>query len=989
MKFSGLILFLLSAFAPVVAMAEYWVSIASFKNRDSAESALVNAQKQIEESLKVLGASTEKGYFFRVVAGPYGTQIQARGAQSLLGVAGLNRGWIWQAEAAGTAVRGIKSVTESTDFESLEFDRDWGTDLYDEQDLDFDPEGLVLPETVEPVQDPLPEIPDTAPKGYQLNKLQREARAPPLEPMNFVFSLSQTRPNLPHPSATLSPDTNASDTIHAGPNALNVVAYSRDTPITLTRRDQTQDDIEIDGRLNEDVWHELAGANEFLVSDPETLTKPVYETIVKAFYTDRGLYVAVDMEQPRATLVRRLSSRDGRRVNRDAVGITLDTSGQGRYGYWMNVALGGSQSDGTVLPERQFSSDWDGAWYSGTAITEKGWSAEFYLPWSQVAMPQSGSQRRINVAFSRKVAFLDESWGLPALPRSQPLYMSVMQPWELEGVSPQQQWSFFPYVSSVMDLLESDATQNVGADVFWRPSTNFQATAAIKPDFGAVESDDVVVNLGAFETFFPEKRLFFQEGIEVFTATPRAEGGDPTTLLNTRRIGGIGRAPELPEDVELSDLERQKPVELIGALKTVGSIGGFRYGLLGASEDDTPYESEGVRYAQSGTDYGVARVLYEGKSGAGDYRALGILSALTSHAEQNTQAHGVDYHYLTAQGEWKVDGQFLFSSADDQQDGFGGFADIRRNFGLGRRLHLGYSYYDEDLDINDLGFLKRNDLRGANGRYEVTRSDSTRYRKSYLSYWFRWERNTAGAYVRKGLGMDAEVDLLNRHQIRVGAAFFPGRDEDLDSRDNGTYRFGDRNRFEIRYRTDRAKALSYELKLRQETEKLGGTNLSPTLGVTWRPQDGLSFATTLRYVNRTGWLLWRDGIDFATFDAEEWRPEVRMEYFASAKHQFKLSAQWVGIRASQQRNYQLQVDGAELTPVDDSVARSDDFAISNVSLQARYRWEIAPLSDLFVVYTLNGNREVPREAFDDLLSSTFDDPFAEQFAVKLRYRFGS
>ena len=178
MKFSGLILFLLSAFAPVVAMAEYWVSIASFKNRDSAESALVNAQKQIEESLKVLGASTEKGYFFRVVAGPYGTQNQARGAQSLLGVAGLNRGWIWQAEAAGTAVRGIKSVTESTDFESLEFDRDWGTDLYDEQDLDFDPEGLVLPETVEPVQDPLPEIPDTAPKGYQLNKLQREARAP-------------------------------------------------------------------------------------------------------------------------------------------------------------------------------------------------------------------------------------------------------------------------------------------------------------------------------------------------------------------------------------------------------------------------------------------------------------------------------------------------------------------------------------------------------------------------------------------------------------------------------------------------------------------------------------------------------------------------------------------------------------------------------------------------------------------------------------------
>ena len=39
----------------------------------------------------------------------------------------------------------------------------------------------------------------------------------------------------------------------------------------------------------------------------------------------------------------------------------------------------------------------------------------------------------------------------------------------------------------------------------------------------------------------------------------------------------------------------------------------------------------------------------------------------------------------------------------------------------------------------------------------------------------------------------------------------------------------------------------------------------------------------------------------------------------------------VGIRATQLPNYQLQIDGAELTPVDESIARSDDFAISNLS----------------------------------------------------------
>ena len=78
-------------------------------------------------------------------------------------------------------------------------------------------------------------------------------------------------------------------------------------------------------------------------------------------------------------------------------------------------------------------------------------------------------------------------------------------------------------------------------------------------------------------------------------------------------------------------MERQKPVELEGALKTVGSIGSVRYGILGAFEDQTGYEAGGRRFIQAGTDYGVARALYEGKTKkTAIYRALGFLSALTS-----------------------------------------------------------------------------------------------------------------------------------------------------------------------------------------------------------------------------------------------------------------------------------------------------------------------------------------------------------------------
>lgn len=1001
MKIQNVFLFLLGVFAPVVAVAEYWISVASFKSRDSAESALVDAQALSKQPFSVYGVRTDKGYFFRVIAGPYLTQGEAKAAQQTLTSRGLNGGWIWGSGATETMpkasnapgafdLRGTRAFDDSMSVDADAYDDDWQDEFGFDEALDFGPQDPLLPEGSKPSQDPLPEIQETAPEGYQLNKLRREARAPPsVQHMYLAVALSQTRPKLPSPPASELEVTSRTKHAVTTSSANSSVDLSLDMPVALPRRDVVPEGFAVDGKLDERIWPSLPGADGFLVDDPDTLAEPIYRTVVKAFYTDKGLYVGIDMEQPNDTLVRRLSSRDGLYIRRDRVGVTLDTSGEGRYGYWINVALGGSQSDGTLLPERQFSRDWDGAWYSGTAVTETGWSAEFFLPWSQVAMPQSGEQRKIKAYISRKVAHLDEDWSLPALPRTQPLFMSRMQPLTLQQVAPVQNWSVFPYVSSTFDVIEGDNDRKLGADVFWRPSTNFQATAALQPDFGSVESDDVVVNLGAFETFFPEKRLFFQEGIEVFTATPRAEGDSPTTLLNTRRIGGIGREPVLPDNIELSDLERQRPVELEGALKTVGSLGSLRYGILGAFEDQAIYESSGQRFVQSGTDYGVVRALYEGKSSTGDYRALGFLSALTRHPEQDTQAHGVDYHYLTAQGEWKVDGQLLLSSADEREDGVGGFVDIRRDLGEGRRMSVGYSHYDEHLDINDLGYLRRNDLRGANGRYEISRSSSERFRKSYVGYWFRMERNAAGEYVRKGIGIDADADLLNRARIKIGAAFFPSRDEDFNSRGNGTYRLADRSRLSAQYRTDRAKALSYEINLQREDEPLGGAQLATEIGANWRPQDNLSLGISLEFVDRSGWLLWREGINFATYSAKEWRPELKIEYFPSARHQIKLLTQWVGIRAKRSANFQLQVDGAPLTAVNDSVARSEDFAISNLSLQLRYRWEIAPLSDLFVVYTMNGRQDVVGDSFENLFTDAFNDPLAEQLTLKLRYRFGS
>ena len=60
-------------------------------------------------------------------------------------------------------------------------------------------------------------------------------------------------------------------------------------------------------------------------------------------------------------------------------------------------------------------------------------------------------------------------------------------------------------------------------------------------------------------------------------------------------------------------------------------------------------------------------------------------------------------------------------------------------------------------------------------------------------------------------------------------------------------------------------------------------------------------------------------------------------------------------------------------------------------IQARYRWQIAPLSDLFIVYTRTSDVSLALgdEDLGDLLSRSFNQPIGDQLVIKLRYRFGS
>ena len=144
-----------------------------------------------------------------------------------------------------------------------------------------------------------------------------------------------------------------------------------------------------------------------------------------------------------------------------------------------------------------------------------------------------------------------------------------------------------------------------------------------------------------------------------------------------------------------------------------------------------------------------------------------------------------------------------------------------------------------------------------------------------------------------------------------------------------------------------------------------------------------------QYDHSNAWVIWQEGGQFTSFETNEWRPNLNVSYFLSAKQQIKLSAQWVGIKAKERRFYELSQGSKRLVEREKFGTDSDDFAISSLAVQFRYQWEIAPLSELFLVYTLNGYQSFADLEFDELFESAYRNPSNEDLVLKLRYRLGT
>ncbi|HEX4912923.1 MAG TPA: DUF5916 domain-containing protein, partial [Vicinamibacterales bacterium] len=389
---------------------------------------------------------------------------------------------------------------------------------------------------------------------------------------------------------TLLPTVTAANERHTA-LSVEAVAVPANSPIVL------------DGRFSEEIWQQAPPIVEFQQREPAEGQPPTLRTEARMVYDDSALYVAVRAFDTDPDKVVAILTRRDQRSPSDWIRIVVDSYFDKRSAYEFGVNPAGVKTDRYYFNDGQSDDSWDAVWDVQVERDGDGWRAEFKIPFSQLRF-NNLSGGPVGFAVIREVGRLAETVTWPLLSRNANGFVSQFG--EMRGLrmagSPKK-LELLPY--TVADLrTQPDETSNpladprdpgaaAGLDMKYSVTPGLTLTATANPDFGQVEADPAVVNLDAFETFFPERRPFFVEGSGTFRFNMDCNDGNCTGMFYSRRIG---RAPQGSPELEDDEYSKQPDTAtIIGAGKLTGRIGGFSIGALTAltAREDAEIASSG------------------------------------------------------------------------------------------------------------------------------------------------------------------------------------------------------------------------------------------------------------------------------------------------------------------------------------------------------------------------------------------------------------
>jgi hypothetical protein len=303
--------------------------------------------------------------------------------------------------------------------------------------------------------------------------------------------------------------------------------------------------IRLDGKLDEAQWASAPLFDRFVQTFPREGGVPGERTELRVLYDDTHLYVGVIAYDSQPQLINRQLGRRDRLPESDAVTVMIDSAHDHRSAYSFTVNAGSILRDALHFEDTKSTEDWDGVWDGVATERPDGWSAELIIPLHLLRFPEAEAHTW-GLGVRRQLARTREVIDSTLIPRNANAFVSRFGHLEgLRRIPSQRTLELTSYVATRFGFRPqfSDPTRptprlaspsaDVGADLRVALNSNLTLNATVNPDFGQVEADQLILNLSTFEQFFPEKRPFFLQGMDVFQPV----GSSSQTLFYTRRIG--------------------------------------------------------------------------------------------------------------------------------------------------------------------------------------------------------------------------------------------------------------------------------------------------------------------------------------------------------------------------------------------------------------------------------------------------------------------
>jgi hypothetical protein len=461
----------------------------------------------------------------------------------------------------------------------------------------------------------------------------------------------------------------------------------------------------LDGSLDEPCWEDATVWEGYVQRDPAPGEPSTEMTRLYLGYTDLAIYVGVEcLDSEPEGIVSNLRRRDSSVGADDNVDIWFDPTGSGLQLYYFSTNPAGVKFDCLYNNRATYSNyQYDAHWDVATRIDERGWTAEFEIPFSNFKFEENPHRYWLFNA-GRVIRRKSEETYVVEVPYEHNMFdvEDAVGLTGIEGVSEGVGVKLVPYAKGEYRNLPEAGDGDVddlnglgGLDFDVDLGRSLTLAGTVLPDFAEIDLDPDQYQIGLDPVYTPETRPFFLRDSTYFNFTSY-------NPFYSRRIG---KRLFTSEGLYVDS-------QILAGGRLTGKLGSFGLGTFYAHTGEAVTDLA----AEPESDWAVIRLTHAVNPGS----LVGLMGTARFARRVETDwetvepayeyaSYGADFDIYFGEGIWNVWGSLLSNydsrnAVNDFEDQFA--ASLGASFTEGSfQTWVSYADSSPRFDIGETGFF--------------------------------------------------------------------------------------------------------------------------------------------------------------------------------------------------------------------------------------------------------------------------------------------